>query len=99
MKRITLLLALLLMITACNNNTTITAKNLMAGINRNDITPIAIDNPQKSSTDKATEITNSFLCAAPTEPKIVNLDRPFSFIIMDSELNMPIFMGALNDVT
>ena len=58
MKKITLLLSLLLMITACNSNTNITAKNLMAGVNRNDITPIVIDNSQESSADKATEITN-----------------------------------------
>ena len=38
-------------------------------------------------------------CAAPAEPKTVNLDRPFFFMIMDSDFNMPIFMGALNDVT
>ena len=98
MKKITLLLSLLLMITACNSNTNITAKNLMAGVNRNDITPIFIDNSQESSADKAMEITNSFLCAAPAEPKTVNLNRPFFFMIMDSDFNMPIFIGALNDV-
>ncbi len=58
MKKITLLLVLLLTLTACNSNTNITAKNLMAGVNRNDITPIVINNPQESSVDKATEITN-----------------------------------------
>jgi len=36
--------------------------------------------------------------AALTEPKIVDLNRPFFFMIMDSEFNMPIFMGVLNDV-
>ena len=35
--------------------------------------------------------------APPAEPKTVNLDRPFFFIIVDSEFNMPIFMDALND--
>ena len=37
--------------------------------------------------------------AALTEPKIVELNRPFFFLIVDSEFNMPIFMGVLNDVT
>ena len=58
MKKITLLLALLITLTACNRNTNLTAKNLMEGVNRNDITPIVIDNPQESSADKATEIAN-----------------------------------------
>lgn len=34
-----------------------------------------------------------------TEPKKVDLDRPFFFMIMDSEFNMPFFMGVLNDIT
>ncbi len=58
MKKITILLALLLTLTACNSNTNLTAKNLMAGVNRNDITPIVIDNLQESSVGKATEITD-----------------------------------------
>ncbi|HEY8499736.1 MAG TPA: serpin family protein [Clostridia bacterium] len=37
--------------------------------------------------------------AAPAEPKIVKLNRPFFFMIVDSEFNMLIFMGVLNDVT
>jgi len=37
--------------------------------------------------------------AALTEPKTVNLNRPFFFMIVDSEFNMPVFMGVLNDVT
>ncbi|HZJ75864.1 MAG TPA: serpin family protein, partial [Clostridia bacterium] len=37
--------------------------------------------------------------AALTEPKTVNLNRPFFFMIVDSEFNIPIFMGSLNDVT
>ena len=36
--------------------------------------------------------------AAPAEPKTVELNRPFLFMIMDSELGLPIFMGVLNDV-
>ncbi len=58
MKKITILLALLLTLTACNSDTNLTAKNLMAGVNRNDITPIVIDNLQEGSDDKATEITD-----------------------------------------
>ena len=37
--------------------------------------------------------------AALTEPKKVYLNRPFFFMIVDNEFNMPIFMGVLNDVT
>ena len=37
--------------------------------------------------------------AALAEPKIVKLNRPFFFMIVDSEFNMPVFMGVLNDVT
>lgn len=37
--------------------------------------------------------------AAIEEPKVVNLNRPFFFMIVDSEFNMPIFMGVLNDVS
>lgn len=58
MKKITLLLVLLLTLTACNSNTKLTAANLMAGVNRNDIVPIAIENLQESSVDKTTEIAD-----------------------------------------
>lgn len=37
--------------------------------------------------------------AAPIEPKVVNLNRPFFFVIVDNEHSMPIFMGILNEVT
>lgn len=37
--------------------------------------------------------------AAAIEPKMVNLNRPFFFAIVDNEFNMPIFMGILQDPT
>jgi serpin B len=58
MKKITLLFALLLTLTACSSNTNLTATNLMAGVNKNDIDPIVIDSPQESSADKTTEIVD-----------------------------------------
>lgn len=58
MEKITSLLVLLLTLTACNSNTNLTATNLMIGVNRNDIAPIVIDNPQESSADKTTEIAD-----------------------------------------
>ncbi len=58
MKKITLLLALLLTLTACNKNANLTATNLMAGVNKNDITPIVIDRAPKSSADKTAEIAD-----------------------------------------
>lgn len=36
--------------------------------------------------------------AAQEEPKIIELDRPFFFLIVDNKFHMPIFMGVLNDV-
>jgi serpin B len=36
--------------------------------------------------------------ATQDEPKIVELNRPFFFMIVDNEFHMPIFMGVLNDV-
>ncbi len=58
MKKITLLLAFLLTLTACNSNTNLTATNLMAGVSGNDIAPILIDDLQESRADKTTEITD-----------------------------------------
>ncbi len=34
----------------------------------------------------------------PVKHKVVNLDRPFFFMIVDGEFGLPIFMGVLNDV-
>ena len=31
------------------------------------------------------------------EPKIIRLDRPFMFMIIDTETNLPLFIGALTD--
>ena len=58
MKKVTILLALLLALTACNGTANLTATNLMAGVSRNAIAPIVIDNPQESNADKTTEITD-----------------------------------------
>lgn len=57
MKKIILLLAALLTLTACSNRGKIAATNLMAGINKNNITPIAIDSQQEDDADKRVEIT------------------------------------------
>ncbi len=32
------------------------------------------------------------------EPKIINLNRPFFFMLVDNEFSMPIFIGVLNDI-
>lgn len=37
--------------------------------------------------------------AGPLDVKLVELDRPFFFMIVDNEYGMPIFMGVLSDVT
>ncbi len=58
MKKIALLLALMLTLTACNSSTNLTATNLMAGVNKNDIAPIVVDKLQENSADKTTEIVD-----------------------------------------
>ena len=32
----------------------------------------------------------------PTEPKVVRLDRPFAYLIVDSQLNVPVFVGVMD---
>ncbi|WP_010166607.1 serpin family protein [Candidatus Epulonipiscium viviparus] len=34
----------------------------------------------------------------PVEIKEVYLDRPFFFMIMDEQTNLPLFMGAVNNI-
>ncbi len=85
----------------------------MAGVNRNDITPIAIANifinrvihKTKIEVDErgtkagaVTDVEMKTESTPPAEPKTVNLNRPFFFMIVDSQFNMPLFMGVLNDV-
>lgn len=36
--------------------------------------------------------------AMPEEPKVVYLDRPFLFFIIDREMNLPLFMGVVNSI-
>jgi len=50
---------------------------------------------------KAAAVTSVELNAgsAPTEPKKVVLDRPFVYMIIDSETNLPIFMGTLTSIS
>lgn len=35
---------------------------------------------------------------AVSEPKVVNLNRPFFYMIMDNETNLPVFMGTVTDL-
>lgn len=58
MKKIILLLVLLLILIACNNNTNLTAINLMKDLNRNDINPVDIEVIQENNADKTTEIAD-----------------------------------------
>ncbi len=50
----------------------------------------------KAGAVTAVEMSGS--SAAPAEPKRVNLDRPFFFMIVDNQFSLPIFMGVLNAV-
>ena len=34
----------------------------------------------------------------PPEPKVVTLDRPFLFMILDNQTNLPIFIGTVKDI-
>lgn len=49
---------------------------------------------------KAAAVTSVYLDggSAPTKPKEVILDRPFVYMIIDSETNLPIFIGTLTSV-
>ncbi len=52
---------------------------------------------------KAAAVTSVQMDAATSmppqeEPKIVYLDRPFLFMIVDGEYNLPVFMGVVNSV-
>ncbi len=46
----------------------------------------------------ATVIEMMDKCAMPQEEKIVILNRPFIYMIIDCENNVPIFLGALNEI-
>jgi len=35
--------------------------------------------------------------SAPVEPKELRLDRPFAFVIFDTETRLPLFIGRLSD--
>ncbi len=37
--------------------------------------------------------------ACPDEPKVVTLDRPFLFMILDRQTNLPIFIGTVKDTS
>jgi serpin B len=37
--------------------------------------------------------------AAPTEPKRVYLNRPFVYMIIDTQNNVPIFIGSMTDIS
>lgn len=58
MKKFTLLLACLLLLTACSSKTQLTATNLMTGINKNNKTPMPIHSQREDGTNKTTEITD-----------------------------------------
>lgn len=36
--------------------------------------------------------------AVPMEPKVVHLDRPFAFMILDKESKLPLFMGTMKSI-
>ena len=41
-------------------------------------------------------MTEGCVMEAPENPIVIELDRPFIYLIIDNETNMPIFMGAQN---
>ena len=55
--------------------------------------------PNGTKAAAATSITVNEGCAAPVEPpKEVILDRPFVYMIVDTETDLPIFIGAVTDI-
>lgn len=58
MKKISLILSSLLLLTACNGSADLGSTDLMVGINKNDIAPIEIDSREENSGDKTREVAN-----------------------------------------
>jgi len=55
--------------------------------------------PVGTKAGAATAVVMNEGCAAPGEPpKQVYLDRPFVYMIVDTETNLPIFIGAATDI-
>ena len=46
----------------------------------------------------AVEMTEGCVIADPNEPIVINLNRPFVYMIVDNTTNMPIFLGAQIDM-
>lgn len=58
---------------------------------------IEVDNAgTRAAAVTAVEVTPE--CAMPIEPKIVKLDRPFLYAIVDNATGLPIFIGTVNDI-
>lgn len=57
-----------------------------------------IDVDEKGTKAGAVTSVGMVTSGAPIEPKTVNLNRPFLFMIVDEEFSMPIFIGVLNQV-
>lgn len=61
-------------------------------------TYIAVDE-KGTRAGAATVVENSAGSAAPAEePKIVYLDRPFVYMLIDCETNLPLFIGTMMDI-
>ena len=43
-------------------------------------------------------MTEGCVIADPNEPIVINLNRPFVYMIVDNTTNMPIFLGAQIDM-
>jgi serpin B len=55
-------------------------------------------NEKGTKAGAVTAIEMECTCCEPQEPKSVYLDRPFFYMIIDTEQNLPIFMGSLMKV-
>lgn len=53
---------------------------------------------QGTKAGAATSVEMRSESAAVSEPKVVNLNRPFFYMILDNETNLPVFMGAVTDL-
>lgn len=60
-------------------------------------TKIAVDQVGTKA-GAVTSVIMTGTTAAMVEPETVNLDRPFMFLIVDANFNLPIFMGIVNSV-
>lgn len=52
----------------------------------------------KAAAATAVEMVTSSAAIEKTQPRIIHLDRPFIYILWDTEDQVPVFIGCVNDL-